>query len=142
MVYPYVYMSSLANVHCNESVVWFKISGFCDTINTRSSPLFILVLLCVTEIPQIWNNRIYPHYQGKPSHLQEAASGLLLLSCLLSLLTCPHLQSQLSSLCFPVKVRCRAHSHLPSTADSEELGQLLSHSPLRVASNLWGQHHR
>jgi hypothetical protein len=33
----FVHTSSLANVHCNESLVWFKASGFWDTINVVSS---------------------------------------------------------------------------------------------------------
>jgi hypothetical protein len=28
---PFVHTSLLANVHCNESVVWFEASGFCRT---------------------------------------------------------------------------------------------------------------
>ena len=38
-------MSLLANVHCNESLVWFEASGFCYTINSRSSPVFLLDIL-------------------------------------------------------------------------------------------------
>ena len=26
------------NVHCDESLVWFEVSGFCYTITSRSSP--------------------------------------------------------------------------------------------------------
>lgn len=43
--------SLLANVHCNESLVWFKASGFCYTINTGSSlgwlsDILFIVALC------------------------------------------------------------------------------------------------
>jgi len=50
-VYPSVHTSSLGNVHCNESLVWSEISGFCDT-NIRSPVGFlpvILLLPCVME---------------------------------------------------------------------------------------------
>jgi hypothetical protein len=54
-VCPAVHTSSLANVYCSESVVWFQTSGFCDTINIRSSLglLVILLLSCVMEILQL-----------------------------------------------------------------------------------------
>ena len=44
--------SSLANVHCSESLVWSEVSGFCYTINTGSLPglLVTLLLPCVMEI--------------------------------------------------------------------------------------------
>jgi hypothetical protein len=56
-VYPFVYTSLLANIHCNESMVWFVASGFCYTINTGSSPGLLLDILlppCVMEILQLW----------------------------------------------------------------------------------------
>ena len=34
-------LSPRANVHCNESLVWFEASGFCYTINSES-PLGLL----------------------------------------------------------------------------------------------------
>ena len=34
---PFVHTSLLANVHCNESLVWFEASDFCYTGNTGSS---------------------------------------------------------------------------------------------------------
>jgi len=45
----------LGNVHCNESLVWFELSGVCDTIHIGSSLGFLLVirlLPCVVEILQ------------------------------------------------------------------------------------------
>lgn len=36
-VYPSVHTSSFAHVNCNESLVWFEVSSFCDTINIASS---------------------------------------------------------------------------------------------------------
>jgi len=62
-VYSSVQTFSLANVHCNESSVWPKIPGFCDTINIVSSlALFwvILSLPCVVEILQTWVSRTGP----------------------------------------------------------------------------------
>jgi len=35
-VYPFIHMSSLADVHCNESPVWYEASGFGSTIRTGS----------------------------------------------------------------------------------------------------------
>ena len=66
-VYPTVYLSvhtsSLANVHCSESLVLFEISGVCHAIHTGSSsgllPV-ILLLPCVMEILQLWNSRTGP----------------------------------------------------------------------------------
>lgn len=37
---------------CNESLVWFKVSGFCYTINIRYSPG--LQISCVIEFLQLW----------------------------------------------------------------------------------------
>ena len=51
---PYIFTSS---VHFNESLVWYEVSGFCDTISTGSSQgllLDILLLFCVMEILQFW----------------------------------------------------------------------------------------
>jgi hypothetical protein len=56
-VYSFIYTSFLANVHCNEFLVWFKASGFCYTINIGSSLgllLDILLLPCIMEILQLW----------------------------------------------------------------------------------------
>jgi hypothetical protein len=46
----------IANVHCNEPLVWFKASGFCYAINPGSSLgllLDILLLPCIIEILQL-----------------------------------------------------------------------------------------
>lgn len=54
-VSPLVNISLLASVRYKESLVWFKISGFCYTINNESSLwllLNILLLPCVIEILQ------------------------------------------------------------------------------------------
>jgi len=60
-VYPTIYSSVrtslLANVHCNESLVWFKASGFCYTINTGSSLRLLLESCCcpvVMEVLPFW----------------------------------------------------------------------------------------
>lgn len=36
-VYPSVFTSLLADVHCNESLLWFEDCGLCDTISIGSS---------------------------------------------------------------------------------------------------------
>jgi hypothetical protein len=36
-IYPSVTTFSLVNIHCNEALVWFKVSDFCDTNNIGSS---------------------------------------------------------------------------------------------------------
>ena len=53
-VHPFVHISFLENVDCNE--VWFEASDFSYTINTGSSwriLLDILLLPCVREILQL-----------------------------------------------------------------------------------------
>jgi hypothetical protein len=53
MVYPFVHTSLLANVHFNESFIWYEASGFCYIINTGTSLgllLDILSMPCVVEI--------------------------------------------------------------------------------------------
>jgi hypothetical protein len=37
-VYPFVHTALLADVHYNESLVWFEASGFCYTLNTGILP--------------------------------------------------------------------------------------------------------
>jgi hypothetical protein len=34
---PFVHTSLLANIHCNDLLVWYEASGFCYSINTGSS---------------------------------------------------------------------------------------------------------
>ena len=36
-VSPFAQTALLVNVHCNESLVWFKASGFCYTISAGPS---------------------------------------------------------------------------------------------------------
>lgn len=61
----------LSNVHCNELLLWFEVSGFCDSINIGSSlgllPV-ILLLPCVMEILPLWISRA-GHFMH-PSPLQ------------------------------------------------------------------------
>ena len=45
IVYPFVPSGLLANVHCSESLVWFKASGFWCTIIPGSSPEFLWEIL-------------------------------------------------------------------------------------------------
>jgi hypothetical protein len=56
-------LSLLENISCIESLVWFEVSGFYDTTNSRSSSGLlpcILVLPCVMEILQLWIIRTDP----------------------------------------------------------------------------------
>lgn len=51
--YPFTQTALLANIHCNESFIWFKAFGFCNIINIESSLGLLsdtLLLSCVTEI--------------------------------------------------------------------------------------------
>lgn len=57
--HPSVHTSSLANVHCNEWLVWFKICDFCASINTGPSH-GLLPVIRVTEILQLWETRTGP----------------------------------------------------------------------------------
>lgn len=59
------------NIHCKESLVWFEISGFCDTINPGSSLglLVFLLLSCVTEILQLWTHNPSPFTCPNNSHM-------------------------------------------------------------------------
>lgn len=43
---PCVHIPLLANVQCNESLIWFKASGFCYTINTEFLSGLLSVTLC------------------------------------------------------------------------------------------------
>lgn len=50
--HPFIH-TLLANVHCNDCLVWYGYSGFCDSVNPGASLgllLDILLDLCVTEI--------------------------------------------------------------------------------------------
>ena len=56
-VYALVHMSVLVSVHYKESLVWFKVSVFCYTIDTGLTlELFldILLLSCAMEILRLW----------------------------------------------------------------------------------------
>lgn len=62
-VYLFVHTAWLADVHCNESLVWFEASGFCYTINTGSLLGLlsdILLLPCVMELLCLWTCRMGP----------------------------------------------------------------------------------
>lgn len=59
-VYYPVHISSLANVHRNESLIGIEVSVFCDTINTGSLSVILLVILLlphVIEILKLWISR-------------------------------------------------------------------------------------
>lgn len=50
---PFAETAFLINVHCNESLVWFKAFGFCYTINTGSSLRLLLGILLLSSIMEI-----------------------------------------------------------------------------------------
>ena len=93
--YLFVLTSLLINVHCNESLVWFKASGFYDTINIGSSLelLFdILLVPFVTKILQLWICKTSPFtcssssLIGYPTQSPDSGPGEYLswLACQLS----------------------------------------------------------
>lgn len=49
IVYPFVPSARLATVHCSESLIWFKASGFWYTILTGSSPKLFWGILCLRD---------------------------------------------------------------------------------------------
>lgn len=56
-VYPLTQIVLLANVHCNELLVWFKASGFWYTIKTGLSPKLLSdtqLLLQIIETLGLW----------------------------------------------------------------------------------------
>jgi hypothetical protein len=68
----FVHTSLLANTHCNESLVWFQVSGFCDTINIGSSSALlpiILLLQRVMEILRLWTSKTGPFKHHDSSHM-------------------------------------------------------------------------
>ena len=52
-IHSFAQTALLANVHCNESLVWFKASGFCYTINTGSS---LGLLSDILLLPCVWSS--------------------------------------------------------------------------------------
>jgi hypothetical protein len=42
-----------ANVHCTESLVWLKVSGFCDVINTGFLLELLLIILLLPYVMEI-----------------------------------------------------------------------------------------
>lgn len=70
-VYSSVYTSSLANVHFNESLVSFQVSGVCDTINigwslTGTLPGYPVVFLCPGE-PIAFDQQDWQFHKSQPS---------------------------------------------------------------------------
>jgi hypothetical protein len=73
IAYPFVQTVLLANAHCHESLVCFKASGFCYTINTGSSPGLlsdILLLPCVMEFLKLWICRTGPFARSSSSQMR------------------------------------------------------------------------
>ena len=59
-VYPFTQTALFANVHCSESLVWFKASGFCHTISTGHLMRLLLNILLfpkTLETLQLWLDR-------------------------------------------------------------------------------------
>ena len=57
------YIPLSTDLHCTETLVWIKISGFCDIVNIGSSLGLLPVILlspCVVEILQLWISRTGP----------------------------------------------------------------------------------
>lgn len=55
-VTQYIPLSSglhLKYVHCNESLVWFEICGFCDTISIVSSSGLLSVILLFSHVTSL-----------------------------------------------------------------------------------------
>lgn len=82
---PSAHTHSLAHVYCNESLVWFKASGFYYTIDTGSSLGFfsgILMLSCVMVILQFWicKSGYFRHSSSSSTVLPRQDTGLALLS--------------------------------------------------------------
>lgn len=65
---PFAPTASLANVHYNESLVWFKASGSCYTNNTGSAPGSSQISCCC---PVLW--RFYSSGPPRPAALQTPA---------------------------------------------------------------------
>jgi hypothetical protein len=65
--------SSLVNVRYNESLLWFEIFGFCDTINIGSSLGLLLVILLLSCVMEICISRTGPFMCS--NHLQSPGSG-------------------------------------------------------------------
>ena len=57
-VYTFVHISLLANVCCNQSLVWFKASGLLQHYQNWVLTRTTLLLPCVMEIQQLWIFRI------------------------------------------------------------------------------------
>ena len=113
-VYPSVYTSLLAN----ESLVWFKFSGFRDTINTGCSPgllLDILLLPCVMEILQLWVSRAGPFTH--PNHSQMIQIWAWVVAELVSVPALPYPSHQ-------GKFSSTAPARPPNAATGRRQGQL------------------
>ena len=86
VVHPFVHISLLALVHCNELLVCFQASSSCSIINTECSQGLlsdILLLPCVMEILQLWplhmlqqiTDRGYVDLRGGPIQRQGSSLG-------------------------------------------------------------------
>ena len=50
IVYPFVHTSLLANVHCNESLVWYEASGVCYSIITGTLRVILKTVYLFTYL--------------------------------------------------------------------------------------------
>jgi hypothetical protein len=86
--YHVVYISLLTSVHCHESLIWFKASGFSYIIHTGSSLGLLLVNLflpCAMEILRFWSCRTgllhaptvhrWDRYWGGPTQSSRSGPG-------------------------------------------------------------------
>lgn len=73
IAYPFAPSVLWANVHCNESLVWLKASGFWDIILTESSPQLLWNILCR---PESWRSCGYPTPKHHLNALASVPSGI------------------------------------------------------------------
>jgi hypothetical protein len=69
-VYRFVHASSLASVHCSESLACLEASGFCYTINAGSSQGYPVAVLCRGD-PAALNLQDWPYHT-----LQQFIAGV------------------------------------------------------------------
>ena len=77
-VYLSVHTSSRESVHCNESLVWFEMSDFYNSIKSGSSVgLFLVILLLpfVTGILESWISRT-GHFTHSQQFTNDTDIGL------------------------------------------------------------------
>ena len=98
----------------NESLVWFEVSGFCDTINI-AFPLgllpVILLLLCVMEILKLWIRRMGSFMFSNSSQMIETLGWAWVVAA--ELLRRQVLLHDITKVCFPALLQL-GYPMLPS----------------------------